>query len=94
MKPVQQVLIMMTDRPQLRADAQGWTAEDPSLVHEGPIGFTPGFRESYCYTTPMHALAAGWRLLAPPTCLAGGRNPDTGETWEEWEWWMVREVLP
>jgi len=86
-----QILIMTTDRPALRSEAQGWTAEDPSLLREGPIGFTPGFPESYCYPTPMHALAAGWRLLAPPTQQEGGRNPDTGETWQEWEWWMVRD---
>ncbi len=87
--PVQQILFMSTLRPDLRAEATGWSAEDPSQCFARPdvrthdqIGLIPGFRGSYTYQAPLFALADGWKLLAPPT-----------EDGTEWEWWFVRDVV-
>jgi len=85
----QQVLIMVTEREDLRCGATGWTAEDPNLLKPGPIGNTPGFRGPYSYETPMHALAAGWKLLAPPTSFSAPRMGRPHAT--EWQWWFTRE---
>lgn len=99
MRTIQQVLTMTTKRPDLRSEAIGWSAEDPSKLKWGqPIGMTPGFGERYSYETPMHALADGWRLLAPPE--EGERRvedrADDGTprelVYDETSWWFVREV--
>lgn len=85
----QKVLIMSTTGPELRAEATGWTAEDPGLLRPGPIGMTPGFPEPYSYETPFHAMAAGWKLLAPPKQYDAPLLTDPSHT--EWEWWFVRD---
>jgi hypothetical protein len=89
---VQQVLIMTTTGPTLRSPADGWTAEDPSLLQPGHIGNTPGMREPYTYETPMHALAAGWHLLAPPTLFKQYLydENDRRKLTPGWEWWFTR----
>jgi hypothetical protein len=83
---VQQHLWLTTERETLRAECIGWSAEDPRQLRPGPIGMTPGFPEPYTYQTVFHALAAGWKLLAPPQ----NNQPEGAQ--EIWEWWLVREV--
>ena len=79
---VQQVLIVETEKCGLRSNAVAWGAEDPSLyVHNKPVGLTPAAKFPHTYPTPLAALADGWRLLSPPTEIAGGG----------FEWWFVRE---
>ena len=90
MRTVQQQLTMTTEGSyaSLRSLAVGWSAEDPALFvpsatgHEG-IGRTPRIRGAYTYTTPLAALADGWKLLAPPVA---------GPSKSLWDWWFVREV--
>lgn len=80
---VQQVLTMSTTRVNLRDEATGWSCEDPSLYVAGKdTGFTPGVGFRYRYSTPLAAMADGWRLLGPPDIAPDG----------EVEWWFVREV--
>lgn len=83
-RPVQQVLVMVTERPELRSGAMGWAAEHPRrLAMDKPVGLHPGFPEPYTYPTVLHAMGAGWKLLAPP------QREEEG-----WTWWLVREVTP
>lgn len=96
---VQQQLFLTTERASIRSDVGGWGAEDPALVDPDPrkpIGLSRSWDGSYpSYGTPVHALADGWRLLAPPVQTGEGeRDPDGSGAWigEEWSWWLVREV--
>ncbi len=89
---VQQQLIMTTEGNNgCRSRAVGWSAEDPSHFVPGggheQVGRSPGYRSKYCYSTPLAALADGWRLLGTPKRVKNmnGRSED--------EWWFVREVL-
>jgi len=50
-----------------------WRINDGITSHARPI-------------TPLHALALGWKLLAPPT---ESGTLSSGET--EYEWWFVRD---
>jgi len=65
----QQILVMETERESLRAEADGWTTEDPWLVKPGPIGMSrSGLSVIPTYDCPLRALADGWVLLGPPVC--------------------------
>jgi hypothetical protein len=86
---VEQVLVMHTYGRGMRSEAFGWTAEDPRNVRrDKPVGYSLSWdhrREgAYTYDTPLHALAAGWRMLAPPEQFDGDNH----------EWWFVRTVQP
>ena len=88
---VSQVLVMVTSgSSDMRGQAVGWTAEDPNMLKPGAIGNTPGFPSPYSYETPMHAMADGWNMLAPPcekiVQEVIGWSP--GRT--EWTWWFTR----
>ncbi len=80
---LQLVLCVETERPTLRADIIGWSAEDPRKVVEGPIGWTRR-GELPEYDCVLRALADGWRLLGPPTPQAY-----IGSTCD---WWLVKDV--
>lgn len=86
---MQKVLIMSTQTSDLRSEAIGWSAEDSNLVRPGPIGNSPGFPGPYSYPTPVHALADGWRLLAPPTQF--DVKSGNGTVRREWEWWFTKD---
>jgi hypothetical protein len=76
----QAVLVIVTERDSIRAEAVGWGHEDGRNVVPGkPIGFTPAGHGTLP-DCPLRALGDGWRLLAPP--VASGA---------EWEWWFVRD---
>ena len=84
--------LMMTTRvgTGLRCEAIGWSAEDPTRFVPGGgygcVGQSPGFRGRYTYSTPLAALADGWRLLAPPEDYELNGDPAL-------DWWFVREVV-
>jgi hypothetical protein len=64
----QKVLTMMTIGCCVRSAADGWSADDSSLVvMNKSIGMTPSLQEFYCFDCPLKAMAAGWKLLGPPT---------------------------
>lgn len=86
----QQVLQMSTWGSSLRSEAWGWSGDDASLfdVRKGTglsLSWDPRRNGSYSYETPMHALALGWKLLAPPA-----RYRENGR--DAYDWWFVREV--
>lgn len=81
---MQKVLIMSTRAASLRSEAVGWTYEDADLVRPGDIGNTPAPDPYARHPTPMHALADGWRLLAPPMRQQSG-------PFVEWELWFVKD---
>jgi hypothetical protein len=88
---IQQHLAMTTQGTTwLRSEAVGWNAEDPSRFVPGGghdnIGRSPGYPAHYTYSTPLAALADGWRLLAPPEKF-------TERGHELMFWWFVREVV-
>jgi hypothetical protein len=86
---MQKVLIMTTHSNSLRSKAVGWTHQDADLVKPGPIGNTPAPTPYAAHPTPMHALADGWRLLAPPKPYETTTFVGTLQT--EWEWWFVKD---
>ncbi len=88
----QKILIMSTTGNRLRSEAVGWSAEDGDNILPGrPIGCSGGPKWAYTWPTPMHAIGAGWRLLAPPTKYT--YNYEEGSR-DEWEWWFVRDDSP
>lgn len=60
-----QVASVMTSRPSLRAEIEGWSFEDSSLA-VSPIGMTPSPRNIPNYTCVLFMIADGWALLGPP----------------------------
>ena len=65
--PKQKIIVMNTDQPDMRSSANGWSAEDSNFYVFGkPVGNTPGASFRYDYENPLHAMAHGWRLMAPP----------------------------
>lgn len=90
---VQQHLMMTTEgRLTLRSKAVGWSAEDPRTFVPGGgherIGLSPGFRGPYSYSSPLAALADGWKLLAPPELI----DTDSDQLHDHYDWWFVRDV--
>ncbi len=77
----QKVLIVSTERPDLRSTIFGWTYEDSSLYVDGkPIGYMRS-PHSYHPETVLEALADGWKLLSAPV------REDAGD----YTWWLVKE---
>ena len=83
----QKVLTMMTRDADPRSEADGWSANDSSLVIYGkPIGLTPELKEFYCFDCPLRAMSYDWKLLAPPIPVPDFVN---GETW--FQWWFIKD---
>lgn len=81
----QKILTMLTRSVSLRSDADGWSGDDANVVNiEKPIGLSPGLYGFYCYDCPLKAMAAGWRLMAPPV----------EEKWDDgdifYRWWFEK----
>lgn len=72
---VQQVLTMHTPDCSLRSTAMKMGYCDPTEP-AGTVTVHP-------WTSPAEAMAAGWRLLAPPQMIAG----------EDYAWWLTRDVV-
>lgn len=72
---VQQVLTMHTPDCLLRSTAMKVGLADPTVPDGTPM-IAP-------WTSPAEAMAAGWRLLAPPQMIAG----------EDYAWWLTRDVV-
>lgn len=83
-------LILETSESTMRATVHGWDCEDTRAVIEGkPIGLSGHGEHPPEYETPLHALADGWELIAPPvvrktTTRCGGHV----ETKTFHEWWL------
>jgi hypothetical protein len=55
------------------------------------VGFIPSPKFT-AYPTILHALADGFKLLAPPTKeLLLSRDSKTITSTYEWNWWLVRD---
>jgi hypothetical protein len=80
---MQKVLNLLTITSDLRSAADGWVAEDGDLIKKDKeIGLSESYKGFYCYKTPMHAIADGWELLAPPSNL---------EYDGLYSWWFVKD---
>jgi hypothetical protein len=80
---MQMVLEMNTSGGGVRDEVIGWTCNDSSLViPDKHIGYTPGPKFNYMYSTVLHALHDNWKILGPPKKL----EDDT------FEWWLVRDA--
>lgn len=96
---MQQILIMETYDGDLRSGAYGWDIECGAVAHydftkrisekyrtinQVPVGLA-GHPNGLFHThaTPLHALAGGWRLMAPPT------KHITDER-DYYEWWFEK----
>lgn len=95
----QTVLVLSTRKSDLRSEVIGWMIDSGAIAYaelarrkkagQEPnkvnVGLIPGCLDWYAYPTVLHALAEGFRLLAPPTEYK--KNNET----EYSEWWLVRE---
>jgi hypothetical protein len=95
----QQILIIETRGQTLRSKADGWTGEDGHEIQANrPIGDSRSLREPHTYETPMHAIGAGWRLMAPPEAYIDHEIDEQRGVVEveKAEWWFERmmSVLP
>lgn len=81
------VLVLSTDRADLRSEVWGWNAEDADLfVFDKAIGHTPdALHLTSNINTPLEALAEGWRLLAPPAEYSYDENCTA------YVWWLTKE---
>ena len=61
-------------------------------VGVGYVGHPKGM--FHCHSSPLHALAAGWRLMAPPTKASMKTDDDKykgdGGVRDYWEWWFEK----
>jgi len=96
---MQRILILFTEEPTLRSECRGWGSEDGDNVWDAfsnrlrngdnynhpndiPVGLirTGGARH---YSTPLHAMGDGWKILAPP--FKENTNDD------DYQWWFVQD---
>lgn len=64
---MQKILILSSYSASLRSGIDGYGAEDGDLINQNKeIGLSNSMRVPH-YATVMHAIADGWKLLAPPT---------------------------
>jgi hypothetical protein len=97
----QKILIMLTDGSDPRSAADGWTMEcgftaERDLMQAQarqkfkesptPVGLIGHAKEFYLFATPLHAMAAGWRVMHRPKKHKA--NSKTGE--DQWEWWLEK----
>lgn len=102
---MQKVMICHTLRNGMRDKIEGWSLEDGDQVYKSykervhtlnefdsmfsvPVGLIRS-GNGHCYSTVLHAIGDGWKLLAPPQeyteKMAGG------PTVQMWEWWLVKD---
>jgi hypothetical protein len=111
METYQEILIMDTYKPDLRSEAFGWSLESGSIavkaIHQRGVGCEVGLigapMRFYSYSTPLHALGAQYKLLAPPTSYEIDINPtkeyakrhglELGQQKQTlWTWYFVKDV--
>lgn len=94
-----QVASVSTNGPTLRAEIEGWTFEDSSLLvrrsdpenpHRIFIGYTRSPKDIPLYGTVLEMLADGWDLLGPPVDTSW--TTEEGEGIEQWDWWLTRKA--
>lgn len=77
------ILVMVTVGPFMRSLAIGWTCEDGDAViyagRDAPVEEVGEPKFFFSYKTPLHAIGAGWSLLAPPR-----------QDRDVWEWWFQK----
>ena len=56
-------------------------------IDEAPVGFASHPRASYTHTTPLHAIAQGWRLMGPPV-------KQESEEQISYDWWFEKMDYP
>lgn len=83
-------LILETSDPTMRAEVHGWDCEDTRAVQlDKPIGLSGHGEHLPEYKTPLHALADGWELIAPPVaCKTTIRCEGHVETKIYYDWWL------
>lgn len=89
---MQKVLTFHTQTDDLRAEADGWGWEDGDGAVGKPndydkVGLIPAgwmFKGVGCPRTPLHAIGAGWKLLAPPVKLVNDK-------YFQYKWWFVKD---
>lgn len=88
---MQKVLVVMTNGGDLRSDIEGWDAEDADLVKGQPRWKVLNMRVP-SYESVLHALADGWRLLAPPSKIKDMTIDGAIVAVHEYhEWWLVKD---
>jgi hypothetical protein len=95
---VQKILIMETYDCGLRSGAYGWSIEcgasaerdineritDTKHFNQVDVGLVGGPKGmSHTHPTPLHAIAKGWHLMAPPT-------KHVTEERDYFEWWFEK----
>lgn len=50
-----------------------------------PVGMIHWYKGYCTYPTPLHAIADGWKLLAPPSCS------EEYIAMKEYSWWFVKD---
>lgn len=88
---MRELLIVETERSDVRAEIVGWTHEDPRLVREGAIGLSRSPVPLAMPDCVLRALSEGWELLAPPKC-SFVQIDDGKRTISTFEWWLTRGV--
>jgi hypothetical protein len=100
MQTYQSVLRMSTKGSGLRDEAQGWKQESGKeaciemLKRSSPsihVGFIASCTENCSYPTVLHALGAGFKLLAPPTKHLLMAASECEAAQYEWNWWLVKD---
>lgn len=93
-KTYQTVLVMSTKSESVRSEALGWNIDSGAIANAEmrddekiPVGLIPGVKDWYAYPTVLHALAKGFKLLAPPKSYEIEAKTHT----LAYEWYLVRE---
>jgi hypothetical protein len=89
------ILVLVTKSSHIRDSVINQSSESGLFVASAMIEFGLDVKTSQIdiptirsYSTPLHALGDGWKLLAPPKTTL-----QFGFTVPEWcEWWFTKEV--
>lgn len=87
------ILSMSTNGRGLRSSTEGISAEDGDLIKsDKEIGYSDSMRVTF-YKTPMHAIADGWKLLAPPQFEEEipAEKLASGKSVQIYGWWFVKD---
>jgi hypothetical protein len=78
---------MFTLEPNLRAKADGWDHEDGDEVRlDKEVGLS-GCGRFWLPPTPLHAIGAGWTLMAPP--VKDREEIVMGKKFTVYYWWFT-----